>query len=119
MAIEVMKKLDEANTDRYGNPSHGYDGLKKYPHLVGNFGGAWQDQQKEFDHLPGAILMTTNCLMRPRDSYKDRIFSTNVVGWEGVTFIPKDENGWKDFSPVIEKALELGVTRRTRSLKRF
>ena len=52
--------------------------------------------------------MTTNCLMRPRDSYKDRIFSTNVVGWEGVTFIPKDENGWKDFGPVIEKALELG-----------
>ena len=155
MAIEVMKKLDDANTERYGNPSlhkvnvrmkkgpfivvsghdlkdlemlleqtkgmgisiythgemlpsHGYDGLKKYPHLVGNFGGAWQDQQKEFDHLPGAILMTTNCLMRPRDSYKDRIFSTNVVGWEGVTFIPKDENGWKDFGPVIEKALELG-----------
>ncbi|MEI3182203.1 MAG: hydroxylamine reductase [Lachnospiraceae bacterium] len=155
MAIEVMKKLDDANTERYGDPSlhkvnvrmkkgpfivvsghdlkdlemfleqtkgmgisiythgemlpsHGYDGLKKYPHLVGNFGGAWQDQQKEFDHLPGAILMTTNCLMRPRDSYKDRIFSTNVVGWEGVTFIPKDENGWKDFGPVIEKALELG-----------
>ena len=155
IAIEVMKKLDDANTERYGNPSlhkvnvrmkkgpfivvsghdlkdlemlleqtkgmgisiythgemlpsHGYDGLKKYPHLVGNFGGAWQDQQKEFDHLPGAILMTTNCLMRPRDSYKDRIFSTNVVGWEGVTFIPKDENGWKDFGPVIEKALELG-----------
>lgn len=89
-------------------PAHGYNGLKKYPHLVGNFGGAWQDQQKEFDDLPGCILMTTNCLMRPRESYKDRIFSTNVVGWDGVQFIEKKENGEKDFSPVIKKALELG-----------
>ena len=76
---------------------HGYEGLKKYPHLVGNFGGAWQDQQSQFDDLPGCILMTTNCLMRPRESYKDRIFSTNVVGWDGVQFIEKQENGEKDF----------------------
>lgn len=89
-------------------PSHGYPELKKYSHLVGNFGGAWQDQQKEFDNIPGCILMTTNCLMRPRETYKDRIFTTNVVGWDGVTFIGADENGYKDFSEIINKALELG-----------
>ena len=155
MALEIMKKLDEANTETYGNPSphavpvhmkkgpfiivsghdlkdlemlleqtqgtginiythgemlpsHGYDGLKKYPHLVGNFGGAWQDQQKQFDDLPGCILMTTNCLMRPRESYKDRIYSTNVVGWDGVKHIGKNSNGEKDFSEIIKQALELG-----------
>ena len=89
-------------------PSHGYEGLKKYPHLVGNFGGAWQDQQKQFDGIPGCILMTTNCLMRPRESYKDRIYSTNVVGWEGVIYIPKKPDGTKDFSEIIRHALELG-----------
>lgn len=155
MAIEVMKKLDEANTTIYDNPSphkvnvhrkkgpfivvsghdlkdlemlleqtkgkginvythgemipcHGYPGLKKYPHLVGNFGGAWQEQQKQFDNIPGCILMTTNCLMRPRDSYKDRIYSTNVVGWEGVKHIGKNEKGEKDFSEIIQQAIELG-----------
>lgn len=89
-------------------PCHGYEGLKKYPHLVGNFGGAWQDQQKQFDDLPGCILMTTNCLMRPRESYKGRIYSTNVVGWEGVKHIGKKENGEKDFSEIIQQAIELG-----------
>ena len=89
-------------------PSHGYPGLKKYPHLIGNYGGAWQDQQKEFDGIPGCILMTTNCLMRPRETYKDRIFTTNVVGWDGVINIPKGKDGKKDFTPIIEKALELG-----------
>lgn len=155
MAIAVMKKLDEANTEVYGNPApqkvnihmkkgpfiivsghdlkdlemlleqtkgkgvnvythgemlpcHGYEGLKKYPNLVGNFGGAWQDQQKQFDNLPGCILMTTNCLMRPRESYKDRIYSTNVVGWEGVKHIGRKENGDKDFSEIIQQAIELG-----------
>ena len=85
-------------------PGHGYEGLKKYPHLVGNFGGAWQEQQKEFDDLPGCILMTTNCLMRPRESYRDRIYSTNVVGWDGVKHIGKKENGEKDFSEIIAQA---------------
>lgn len=89
-------------------PCHGYPELKKYPHLVGNFGGAWQDQQKEFDNIPGCILMTTNCLMRPRDSYKDRIFTTSVVGWDGVKHIGKNKDGKKDFSQIISKALELG-----------
>ena len=88
-------------------PSHGYPKLNKYKHLVGNFGGAWQNQQKEFDGIPGCILMTTNCLMKPRDSYKDRIFSTSVVGWDGIKHISNDENGHKDFSEIINKALEL------------
>lgn len=89
-------------------PAHGYPELKKYKHLVGNYGSAWQNQQKEFDGIPGCILMTTNCLMRPRETYKDRIFTTSVVGWDGVQHIDADENGTKDFSGIINKALELG-----------
>ena len=89
-------------------PSHGYPGLKKYKHLVGNYGSAWQNQQKEFDDLPGCILMTTNCLMRPRETYKDRIFTTSVVGWDGVKNIEVSEDGRKDFSEIIDKAIELG-----------
>ena len=89
-------------------PAHGYPKLKKYKHLVGNFGGAWQDQQKEFDSIPGCILMTTNCIMKPRDSYKDRIFTTNVVGWDGVKHVPFNSDGTKDFTEIINKALELG-----------
>ncbi|WP_238902118.1 hydroxylamine reductase [Clostridium sp. YIM B02506] len=89
-------------------PAHGYPSLKKYKHLVGNFGGAWQNQQKEFDNIPGCILMTTNCLMRPRETYKDRIFTTNVVGWDGIKFIPTKDDETKDFSEIIEKSLELG-----------
>ena len=155
MSVAVMKKLDEANTTTYKNPSpqkvnvhikkgpfiivsghdlkdlemllkqtegkginiythgemipsHGYPELKKYSHLVGNFGGACQDQQKEFDNIQGCILMTTNCLMRPRETYKDRIFTTSVVGWDGVKHISKNEDGTKDFSEIIDKALELG-----------
>ena len=155
IALEVMKVLDDANTQTYENPSpqmvntrlkkgpfiivsghdlkdlkqllqqsegsgvniythgemlpcHGYPGLKKYKHLAGNFGGAWQEQQKQFDNLPGCILMTTNCLMRPRESYKDRIYTTNVVGWDGVKFIPHKENGEKDFSEIIAQAKALG-----------
>jgi len=89
-------------------PAHGYPGLKKYEHLVGNYGSAWQNQQKEFEDIPGCILMTTNCLMRPRETYKDRIFTTSVVGWDGVKYIGVSEDGTKDFSEIINKALELG-----------
>ena len=89
-------------------PAHGYEKLKAYKHLVGNYGSAWQNQQQEFDHLPGAILMTTNCLMAPKTSYQDRIFTTSVVGFHGLTNIKKEKDGTKDFTPVIEKALELG-----------
>lgn len=88
-------------------PAHGYPELKKYSHLKGNFGTAWQNQQKEFDGMPGPVLFTTNCLMPPKDSYKDRVFTTAVVGYPGMVHIP-EVNGKKDFTPVINKALELG-----------
>jgi hydroxylamine reductase len=81
-------------------PAHGYPELKKYEHFVGNYGGAWQDQAREFDAFPGAILMTTNCIQKPRDSYKDRIFTCGLVGWPGVTHIPD-----RNFKPVIDAAL--------------
>ncbi len=81
-------------------PAHGYPGLKKYPHLVGNYGGAWQDQQEEFDDFPGAILMTTNCIQKPRDGYQGRIFTSGLVAWPGVRHIADH-----DFTPVIEAAL--------------
>jgi hydroxylamine reductase len=83
-------------------PCHGYPELKKYPHFYGHYGTAWQNQAKEFDKFPGAILMTTNCIQKPRDSYKDHIFTTGLVGWPGVRHIAD-----KNFTPVIEKALEL------------
>ena len=85
-------------------PAHAYPEFKKYSHLKGNFGTAWQNQQKEFDHLPAPILYTTNCLMPPKNSYADRVFTTEVVAFPGAVHI--DEK--KDFTPVIEKALELG-----------
>ena len=89
-------------------PAHGYPGLKQYDHLYGNYGSAWQNQQKEFAAFPGAILMTTNCIQKPRDSYMDNIFTTGLVAWPDVRHIEADENGHKDFTPVIERALALG-----------
>ena len=85
-------------------PAHAYPEMKKYAHLKGNYGTAWQNQQKEFDNLPAPILFTTNCLMPPKESYADRVFTTEVVAFPGAVHI--DDK--KDFSPVIEKALELG-----------
>ncbi|MDA8169273.1 MAG: hydroxylamine reductase [Nitrospiraceae bacterium] len=84
-------------------PAHGYPGLKqKYPHLYGHYGTAWQNQQKEFEAFPGAIVMTTNCLQKPRDSYRENIFTCGLVGWPGVRHI-----GDGDFTPAIEKALQM------------
>lgn len=85
-------------------PAHAYPELKKYPHLKGNFGTAWQNQQKEFADLPAPILFTTNCLMPVKESYEDRVFTTEVVSYPGITHIGEE----RDFSPVIEKALALG-----------
>ena len=85
-------------------PAHAYPEFKKYSHLKGNFGTAWQNQQKEFDHIPGAILYTTNCLMPVKASYADRVFTTEVVSYPEIVHIGEE----KDFTPVIEKALALG-----------
>ena len=107
-----LKQLLEQTKDRGINiythgemlPAHAYPELRKYPHLKGNFGTAWQNQQKEFANIPAPILFTTNCLMPPKGSYKDRVFTTEVVSYPEVVHIGED----KDFTPVIEKALELG-----------
>ena len=85
-------------------PAHAYPEFKKYSHLKGNFGTAWQNQQKEFDNIPGAILYTTNCLMPVKASYADRVFTTEVVSYPEMVHIGEE----KDFTPVIEKALALG-----------
>ncbi len=102
---ELLKQTEGKGINVYTHgemlPAHAYPHLKKYPHLAGNYGGAWQDQQKEFDAFPGAILMTTNCIQKPQETYKARIFTSGLVAWPGVTHV-----GDGDFSPVIESALE-------------
>ncbi len=102
---ELLKQTDGKGINVYTHgemlPAHGYPGLKKFPHLVGNYGGAWQDQRREFDDFPGAILMTTNCIQKPKESYIKRIFTTGLVAWPGVRHIGRDRN----FAPVIEAAL--------------
>jgi len=101
---ELLKQTEGRGVNVYTHgemlPAHGYPGLKKYAHLVGNYGGAWQDQRTEFDDFPGAVLMTTNCLQKPKGSYQDRIFTCGLVGWPGVRHI-RDRH----FGPVIEAAL--------------
>ncbi len=103
----LLEQTKDKNINIYTHgemlPCHGYPKLKKYPHLKGNFGTAWQNQQKEFDNLPAPILFTTNCIMPPKDSYKDRIFTTSIVKCPNTIHIDKN----KDFTPVINKALEL------------
>ena len=101
---ELLKQTEGKGVNVYTHgemlPAHGYPKLKAYKHLVGNYGGAWYEQQREFDAFPGAILMTTNCIQRPRETYKSRIFTSGVVAWPGVTHIAN-----RDFTPVIEAAL--------------
>lgn len=101
---ELLKQTEGKGINVYTHgemlPCHAYPALKKYKHLVGNYGGAWQDQRKEFDEFPGAVLMTTNCLQKPKDTYKARIFTSGLVAWPGVRHISDG-----DFTPVIEAAL--------------
>lgn len=89
-------------------PAHGYPELRKHAHLKGNFGTAWQNQQKEFDHLPAPILFTTNCLMPPKANYGDRVFTTSVVAYPAMQHVPQNRDGSKDFTALINKAIELG-----------
>jgi hydroxylamine reductase len=102
---ELLKQTEGTDINIYTHgemlPAHGYPGLKKYAHLAGNFGGAWQDQHKEFQEFPGAIIFNTNCIQKPADSYKDRLFTWGLVQWPDV----KHVDGW-DFSAVIAKARE-------------
>lgn len=102
---ELLKQTEGKGINVYTHgemlPAHGYPALKKYSHLVGNYGGAWQDQRNEFDLFPGAILMTTNCIQKPKESYKGRIFTSGLVAWPGVEHI-----GDRNFSAVINAALE-------------
>ena len=101
---ELLKQTEGKGVNVYTHgemlPCNAYPELKKYGHLVGNYGGAWQDQRREFDEFPGAILMTTNCIQKPKDTYKGRIFTCGLVAWPGVTHIEG-----RDFAPVIEAAL--------------
>ena len=103
---EILKQTDGKGINIYTHgemlPTHAYPELKKHSHFYGHFGTAWQNQQKELPNFPGAIVFTTNCIQKPLDSYKERVFTAGLVGWPGVTQI---KNG--DFSPAIKKALEL------------
>jgi hydroxylamine reductase len=103
---EILKQTEGKGINVYTHgemlPCHGYPELKKYAHFYGHYGTAWQNQAKEFAAFPGAILMTTNCIQKPRESYSTNIFTTGLVGWPGVTHVAD-----KDFTPVIERALEL------------
>lgn len=102
----ILRQSEGTGIDVYTHgemlPCHGYPELKKYPHFYGHYGTAWQNQAREFQAFPGAIVMTTNCIQEPRPDVMNRIFTTGMVGWPGVAHIAD-----KDFAPVIEKALEL------------
>ncbi len=92
-------------------PAHGYPGLRKFSHLAGHFGTAWQNQQKEFDGQPAAFLFTTNCIQKPRESYKDRVFTTGLVAFPGVAHAKN-----RDFSAIIERAKALGGFSETKGI---
>lgn len=102
----LLKQTEGKGIDIYTHgemlPCHGYPELKKYPHFYGHFGTAWQNQHKEFPHFPGPILFTTNCIQKPRDEYKDRIFTNGLVGWPGVKHITD-----KDYSAIVAMALAM------------
>jgi hydroxylamine reductase len=104
---ELLKQTEGSGVNIYTHgemlPAHGYPGLKKYKHLAGHFGTAWQNQQKEFDNVPAVVLFTTNCIQKPRSTYMDRVFTTGLVAWPEVAHI-----GNRDFFPLIKKARDLG-----------
>ena len=108
---EVLKQSEGKGIYVYTHgemlPAHAYPNLKKYSHLYGHYGTAWQNQQKEFMNFPGAILMTTNCLQKPKDNYKVNLFTSGPVGWPGVAHIKCPPMDCCDFSGVIDKALEM------------
>lgn len=109
---ELLKQTEGTGIDVYTHgemlPAHYYPAFKKYAHFAGNYGNAWWKQDKEFDSFNGPVLLTTNCLVPPKDSYKDRVFTTGVVGFEGLKHIPAREEGQaKDFSEIIELAKTL------------
>jgi hydroxylamine reductase len=121
--LDVKQLLDQTagkgiNIYTHGEmlPAHGYPEFKKYYHLKGNYGTAWQNQQKEFLNLPAPVLFTTNCIMPPKESYADNIFTTAVVGYPGIRHIP-EVNGKKDFSPIIKKSIELGGWTKDKQFK--
>jgi hydroxylamine reductase len=105
MLEELLKQTEGKGINVYTHvemlPGHGYPGLHKYPHLAGNYGSGWQNQYQELSKFPGAIIFNTNCIQRPAEVYKDRLFTWGVTQWPGVTHI----EGW-DFTPVIERALQ-------------
>jgi hydroxylamine reductase len=108
---EILKQSEGKGINVYTHgemlPAHAYPNLKKYSHFYGHYGTAWQNQQKEFKNFPGAILMTTNCLQKPTENYKENLFTSGPVGWPGVTHIECSNIACGDFSPVIEKALDM------------
>lgn len=110
---ELLQQTDGKGVNVYTHgemlPANAYPAFKKYAHFVGNYGGSWWHQAKEFEKFGGAILMTTNCIIKPRASYQERLFTTGLTGWPGCTHIPDRVQGaQKDFSPVIEMALKSG-----------
>ena len=109
---QLLEQTDGKGVNIYTHgemlPCHAYPELKKHPQLKGNFGTAWQNQQKEFVDVPGAFLFTTNCIMPPKENYRANIFTTDMVGFDGCAHVEEKADGTKDFSAVIERAIELG-----------
>ena len=105
---QLLEQTEGTGVDVYTHsemlPANYYPAFKKYNHFVGNYGNAWWKQTTEFESFNGPILMTTNCLVPPKDSYKDRVYTTGVVGFEGLKHIGKKADGTKDFSAIIEHA---------------
>ncbi len=105
---QLLEQTEGTGVDVYTHsemlPAHYYPAFKKYSHFVGNYGNAWWQQKEEFESFQGPILMTTNCIVPPKDSYKNKLFTTGASGYEGCPHIDRDENGHKDFTPLIEMA---------------